>query len=414
MKYHRTYSFLAIAAAIGVAAGCADDASQPEVTQDVTPIELPAASGSMAPNLERAPDGTLVLSWIEPAGDQSALRYSAFDGHAWSEVRTVVSGDNWFKNWADFPSVVPVTNSLWGAHWLVRRPAGGYAYDVHAAISADAGKTWSAPFLPHKDNTDTEHGFVSMFDDDGRIGMVWLDGRKFVNDVTDDKRASAMTLRSASFAPDGSMVGDFVVDDMICDCCQTDVVRTGNGIAAVYRDRTEAEIRDIYAARRVDGKWQAGKPVASDQWEIPGCPVNGPVVEANSERLAVLWFSAAGNAPRVSTAFSSDAGASFGDPIVVDEQKPLGHVAAVLLPNGDLVAGWQRGDRKGSASMWLRRISADGTSGAPVEIDVAKDIFSFSVPQLEILGDSLLLVWTTRDEDDAYAIHGAKIPLSLL
>lgn len=401
----------------GLIAGCSEDAGPGGSEVAVRIIELPAAPGSMVPNLERAPDGSLVLSWIEPAGDASALRFAVFDGAAWSDARTVVTGDNWFENWADFPSVVPVTDKLWGAHWLVRREAGGYAYDIHAAISTDAGSTWSEPFLPHKDNTDTEHGFVSMFEDDGRIGMVWLDGRKFVNEVTDDKRASAMTLRSATFAPDGEMIGDTVIDDMICDCCQTDATRTGTGIAAVYRDRTEAEIRDIYVARRIEGTWADGAPVGKDGWEIPGCPVNGPVIEAHPDdanRVAVLWFSAANNAPMVSAAFSSDGAQTFGGRIVVDVEKPLGHVAATMLPDGDLVAAWQRGDRNGHAQMLLRRISSDGTSGAPFVVGAADGVFSFSVPQLEIIEDALLLVWTTRNEDDGYAIHGARLPLSLI
>ena len=104
----------------------------------------------MAPNLASGPDGTVVLSWIEPEGDGDALLFSIFDDKAWRDSRTVVSGDNWFANWADFPAVVPVSSSRWAAHWLVRREAGGYAYDIYAAISDDAGNSWSEPFTPHQ------------------------------------------------------------------------------------------------------------------------------------------------------------------------------------------------------------------------------------------------------------------------
>jgi hypothetical protein len=156
----------------------------------------------MAPNLSSGhlssgPDGTLILSWIEPEGDEDALRFAVFQDDAWGQSRKVVSGDNWFVNWADFPSVVPISGSQWAAHWLVRREAGGYAYDIHAAFSEDAGNSWSEPFVPHTDGTDTEHGFVTLFPDPDGIGMIWLDGRKYINEYDEnDVAASGMTLRA--------------------------------------------------------------------------------------------------------------------------------------------------------------------------------------------------------------------------
>ena len=98
------------------------------------------------------------------------------------------------EEYEDFPSVVPVSESLWAAHWLVSQEAGGYAYDVNTAVSEDGGHTWSETFIPHSDNTATEHGFVTIFADQGDVGMVWLDGRKMVNEYDENNiRASGMT-----------------------------------------------------------------------------------------------------------------------------------------------------------------------------------------------------------------------------
>ncbi|TDJ14465.1 MAG: exo-alpha-sialidase, partial [Gammaproteobacteria bacterium] len=272
----------------------------------------------MAPNIAIGTDGTVVLSWIEQEGGGDALRFAVFEDEEWRNTRTVVSGDNWFVNWADFPSVVPIAESWWAAHWLVRREAGGYAYDIHAAFSSDSGNSWSAPFMPHTDGTDTEHGFVTLFPDQGGVGMIWLDGRNMVNEYdVNDVGASGMTLRSAVFATDRTASRETRVDDLICDCCQTDVALTSHGPVAVYRDRTVDETRDIYLTRFVDGEWQSGIPVGDDNWKIPGCPVNGPVIQANGLRLAVAWFSAGNQQPKVQVAWSNDAGETLSAPVAV-------------------------------------------------------------------------------------------------
>ena len=67
-------------------------------------------------------DGSLVMSWLQPEGDTQLLMYSLFETGAWSEPREIARGDNWFVNWADLPSVVPIDSNTWIAHWLVLEP----------------------------------------------------------------------------------------------------------------------------------------------------------------------------------------------------------------------------------------------------------------------------------------------------
>ncbi|RLA26422.1 MAG: exo-alpha-sialidase [Gammaproteobacteria bacterium] len=393
-------------------AGCGNETASDKATGEVRLLATPAAIGSMGPNLVPGA-GSAVLSWIEPSGDGSALRYSVLDDGAWGAPRTVTSGENWFVNWADFPAVVPVSESLWATHWLVRREAGGYAYDIFAAISVDAGATWSEPFNPHTDGTDTEPGFVTIFPNDGGVGMIWLDGRKMVNDVTDDVAASGMTLRAETFAAELTSTSEVLVDDLTCDCCQTDVAITADGPVAVYRDRSVNEIRDIYVSRFVAGRWQEGQAVSNDNWEIPGCPVNGPVIRATGSDVVVAWFSAGDDRPRVQAAWSADSGKSFSTPIEVSTDQPLGHVGSALLPNGDLVVSWHHNTGGGTAELNLRRVSASGELGDVYVLQEAADIFAFSVPQLLLQGDELIASWTSKI-DDEYYLSSAAIPLGIL
>jgi hypothetical protein len=392
-----------------ITAGCGKGADNHELRV----LKTPSAEGSMGPNLARGADGTVVLSWIEPEGDGDALRFAVFGDGEWQNTRTVVNGANWFVNWADFPSVVPISKSQWAAHWLVRREAGGYAYDIHAAFSDDAGQTWSEPFTPHTDGTDTEHGFVTLFPDQGRVGMVWLDGRKFVNEYDEnDVGASGMTLRTATFGADGSPVTDALVDDLICDCCQTDVAMTSRGPVAVYRNRTVDEIRDIYLTRYVDGAWQAGKPVGDDAWEIPGCPVNGPVIQAKDSQIAVAWFSAGNQRPKVQVAWSNDAGENMSDPIVIADGGLFGHVGAAMLPSGDMAVAWLS-NAGGTAQLHLRRVSSSGEAGPDQVIAEATGVAAFSVPQILLVENKLLLAWTDASGEDSL-VKTALVPVRFL
>jgi hypothetical protein len=410
-QYSFAFSLLGFAFFV---AGCGNGPDSAADHDTVMVMESPAGPDSMAPNLATGPDGTVILSWIEAGDERDYLKYSVFAGAGWSRPETVTSGDNWFVNWADFPSVVPISESLWAAHWLVRREAGGYAYDIYAAFSRDAGESWSEPFNPHTDNTDTEHGFVSMFPSQGGVGMVWLDGRKFVNEYDEsDVAASGMTLRSAVFAPDRTAYEEVLVDDLICDCCQTDVAISSEGPVAVYRDRTTEEIRDIYFTRYVDGKWLPGKPVGDDGWNIPGCPVNGPVIQANGSLVSVAWFSASNNEPRVQLAWSNDAGKTMSAPVRVATGGLLGHVGAAMLPTGDMAVGWLSKAAGGSAELHLRRVSASGHAAPDKVVAEATGVAPFSVPQLMLVGENLLLAWTDTSADES-RVRTALVPLPYL
>jgi len=134
-------------------------------------MESPAAAGSAEPHLQAGEDGTVVLSWLEPAKEKTFLRYASFGSGAWSKPQTVASGANWFVNWADFPSVTRIRKDLWAAHWLEKTAANSYAYGIRISLSPD-GVSWLPAISPHDDHTLTEHGFVSMIGTGDKVGAV--------------------------------------------------------------------------------------------------------------------------------------------------------------------------------------------------------------------------------------------------
>jgi len=297
------------------------------------------------------------------------------------------------------------------AHWLQMSADKTYAYDVVFVQSADDGQTWFEPIRPHSDGTETEHGFVSMFRLDGRIGLIWLDGRKMVNEVSDDPVTTGMTLRSG-FIDDSQIVQqDQLVDELVCDCCQTDIAVASSGPVAVYRDRSTAEIRDIYVTRFTDGQWQPGNPVASDNWEIPGCPVNGPSIIADGDFVAVAWFTGSGGRPVVKLGVSSDSAETFGEPIEVADGRVLGRVGLVHLGKGAVAVSWLQSGADGSNDVMARKYAVDGSPG-PVHT-VATGAGSFSVPQIALAGEDLIFVWTETDEFEN-SVHSARVAAKAL
>lgn len=360
----------------------------------------PAGVDSREPELSTTPDGRIMLSWVEKVGDKRyALRFATRDAANWSKASTVAEGENWFVNWADFPSVIALADGSLAAHWLVKSGTGTYAYDVNIARSKDGGKTWGKPIVPHTDKTQTEHGFVSLVPlPDGRVGAIWLDGRnlKDVKDHEGDEHTPlpvSMTLRYAVIDAEGKLSDETQLDERVCECCQTSAAMTPEGAIAVYRDRSDREVRDIHFVTRQQGNWSGPRPVYSDNWEISGCPVNGPSVAVDGQRVAVGWFTGANDSPRVKVAFSNDAGATFAGPIEVDDGETLGRVDVLLLPDGSALVSWLSGTAEGGA-IKVRRVQPDGSLGEAAVIAKTDISRSSGFPRMARLGDEVHFAWT--------------------
>jgi hypothetical protein len=364
----------------------------------IRPSHSPTDGDSREPELNATHDGRIILSWVEKIGEKRyALRTAVRDTQGWSDSQTVAQGENWFVNWADFPSVIALHNGSLAAHWLVKSGSGTYAYNVNIARSTDGGKMWSKPIVPHTDNTQTEHGFVSLIPlPDGRLGAVWLDGRNMKDMKETEEHAPAaasMTLRYGALDEDGNLSDEVQLDERVCECCQTSAAMTSDGPIAVYRDRSQTEVRDIYFTKQINGTWTEPKPVHTDNWEINGCPVNGPSVNADGRRVVIGWFTTAEDTPRVKVAFSEDAGATFGSPIHVDDGETVGRVDALLLPDGSALVCWLSGNVEGGA-IKVRRVRSDGNLGPPAVIAKTDISRSSGFPRMARLGNEVHFAWT--------------------
>ena len=306
----------------------------------------------------------------------------------WSLSSTIAEGSNFVANWADFPSLFVAANGTMAAHWLEYGESRS-AYGIRVRTSRDNGRTWTAAAVPHA-ATPGEHGFASFFDaPGGGIGMVWLDGRDVGGHGSTH---GAMAIRSTTIQ-NASPQGETLLDPRVCDCCQTSATRTSEGVLVAYRDRSDAEIRDTAVVRFVNGKWSPPQAIGSDNWNITGCPVNGPVAAAIGRSAAVAWFTGQGDLPRTQVAFSDDAGRTFGAPIRFSSNPTLGRLAMAMLSSGRvLITSLER--VRGRSEILIREVRSDGRVTAPMTVAVSSPDRSSGFARLVVSKSTVIVAWT--------------------
>lgn len=353
-------------------------------------ISSPTGKNSSTPYLINFAD-RLYMTWIEELSDGHALKLAIYDGKSWSQPSVIISSPELFVNWADFPSVVLLKNGMLAAQWLQKSGEGKYSYDVMISTSSDNGKTWTSPVHPYQDQTKGEHGFVSLIPGSGGFEAIWLDSRKF-DQQNEHSMKNEMQLMTATWS-NGKFQPESVLDSRVCDCCQTDAAVVDGIPIAVYRDRSDSEVRDISVVRRNAGQWSQPKTLNRDNWKIAACPVNGPAISAAGNKVVVSWFTAAQDKPRVFAMFSSDGGKSFGKRIQVDSGNPVGRVDALWLEDGNALISWLENKDGNGADIMARRVKPDGAQ-SPVVIAASSAARASGFPRIAAWGKGAVIAWT--------------------
>lgn len=371
-------------------------------------VPSPAGPGAAEPFLFTTRDG-VGLSWLQPVPntDRHSLFVSLHRNGKWSAPREIVSRNDLFVNWADFPSVVEDRNGVLYAHWLQK--SGGksaYAYDVWMAISKDGGMKWSKPFLLNRDGVKGEHGFVSLVPlPNGGVGATWLDGRK-MGEGDGHEAHGDMTIRYAAIDASGAIKSEVELDARTCECCTTGMTVTASGPVIVYRDRYADETRDISYVRRGTKGWSKPTRVHADGWVVKGCPVNGPQIDAVGNRAVTSWFTAANEKQRVYAAFSNDGGATFGKPVVVDDGKPVGRVDVVMLDANTALVLWLEQTPAG-AEIRARNVTRDGKVQPSRKIADSSTARAAGFPRMTRRGNEVWFTWTEQSATSK-RIHVAR------
>ena len=344
------------------------------------------------PNLVSS-NGSLSLSWISLSNENNAtLNFSQFKKGKWIKPKTIANGSDWFVNWADFPAHA-INEDLIITSYLKKSASGTYTYDVILNLQKLSGEKLKDDFKLNTDGIQAEHGFVSIVPNNKKgFFITWLDGRNTIQKKPDGDH-KPMTIRFAEITNKGDIINESELDAAACDCCQTSIAATNKGPIVVYRDRSDQEVRDIYSVRNVNGVWKDPNPVHNDGWIINGCPVNGPKVAVKSKNLAVAWFTASDDNPRVNVSFSKTNGDSFITPLKVNDHSAIGRVDVAFLNDDEVIVSYMEVDDI-KAYLRIKKISVNGEVSEPITISEIDGGRNTGVPQLEIINNEIFIVWT--------------------
>ena len=374
-------------------------------------LASPAASGAMAVNLARHGDA-VTLTWLEPSVDASRhtlhlseLLLSGLET-GWGPAEAIATRSDLVASWADIPGLGFTASGQRWASWPQQGEKGTHATNVVLAQQTAAQPGWAEIGILHDDTSATEHGFASFaLRTDGGTQVFWLDGRAMAT-------GGDMQLRTAVIHRDTGIevpAAGQLLDPRVCECCSTDAAMASAGPIVVYRDRSDDEIRDISVVRAMgDGGWSDPVEVARDGWQIHGCPVNGPAIAAEGDRVAVAWFSAAEEQPSVKVALSDDGGAQFEAPRVVSQDMALGRVDVEIGHQGQAFVSWV--EKSGADAQIRWRSVASGGLG-PVQTLAQSSIQrTAGTPKMVRLGQNLVFAWL--DLEDPPQLRTSLVPLS--
>ena len=394
----RYLAFISIMISLLVSCKTETSKSEPAVLVNnrhtaIIEIKNPSLINSSLPRLFSNGED-LLMSWIQNKDSIASLKYSKFNGIDWTAPTEIISGSDWFVNWADFPAIADNNGSIL-TNILKKSAEGTYTYDIHLQLYSKQKNTWKNNILLNQDGIKSEHGFVSMLPyNNDSFFVTWLDGRTLVGVSKENEQ---MTLRAAFIDAEGEISNDILLDDKTCECCNTAATMTSNGPIVAYRDRSDTEIRDISIVRFVNGNWTAPKNVYQDHWEIPGCPVNGPAIDSFNDAVALAWFTAENDNPRIQVSFSENQGETFGLQYRVDNGNAIGRVDIVMIDQNNAVVSWMEPDGIDTLIQILK-VSSNGEKNIPITITKTRSERSSGFPQLELVGDRLYVAWTSLED----------------
>ena len=371
-------------------------ASANSISVSLELLASPAPSNSSLSRLVRDEAGQVYLSWVNQDNELAQLVYSKLMDTGWSNPIVIGEGADWFINWADFP-MLSVSNGNMAAHWLRISDDGAYDYDIEARFYDEKNRKWSEKRVIHTDGVSAEHGFVSMLpiSEQGETNtlITWLDGRN----TKAGEEYGEMTLRAGIFDSLGETLSEWEIDHRVCDCCQTSTAMTAKGPLVVYRDRSSDEIRDISMVRYSSGEWTKPRTIHDDKWQINGCPVNGPAVSAKDDQVAVAWFTAKEDTPKVQLALSSDSGDTFSEPIVIASPETNGRVDTAILKADAIAVSWID-ITEAHAKIMLSLFSSQGVLLHTSVVAKTSASRRSGFPIIESVGDSVFVTWTDVGE----------------
>jgi hypothetical protein len=302
-------------------------------------VELPelAIEGGKYPTITQVGE-VLYVSYFAIKDNIARLEQRRLIDGKFTAPTLISASENLMVNWADTPRFAVGKDGSSIITWL---ESNGHGYGIKYMFSRESGAAYTDAKWLHQDQRGAEHGFVSLVAlSDGGFFAAWLQGGDFGVDGVYQTSLIGLVINA-----DGSLREEFVLDDKVCDCCDTDaeIFSSGN-VVVTFRDRNDDEERDIYYVRGnpLEPKsFSAAKSLALDNWKPDGCPVNGPAIASFGRHTSALTYSdKKWSTPRLQIAQSKGGGKKFGIASILSAKDTIGRADIAYLPEGIPVAAW--------------------------------------------------------------------------
>lgn len=369
--------------------GCA---TQPQVRH-----AGPPPSGAIdEPDLTALRDGRLAATWAVVDGEGAAdIVLAVFDPTElrWGPLRRVnPSRGSAVAGRQVGPRVAADQEGTIIVSWVDRDrdPAG----DIVVSTSGDEGRSFSMPRRVNDDRgleTGQEYHDMTIARD-GTLIIVWLDERDAPEDSPNEKQVymAASDDLGSSFSANRALTSS---PGGVCPCCRPAVVSAPDGsVHLVYRDREDGLLWIRARSFRGVAGELSDAVTLSNGWDFPGCPVNGPAIEAGPDgRVWSLWvedgslFWARSDDRGVSVAARGtvrpgDAGFAGG----------ASHLSLAWSPSSGTVATWI----DGAGQVFFLPLPAAGRSPSSVPVVVPETAGTFAeAPAVASAGGEVYVCW---------------------
>ena len=303
-----------------------------------------SADGQFNPYVASDNQGGFYLAYVERKGGFSnvMLQHSSQSGGFSAPVRVNSRASDGAVRNENPPKIAVGPDSEVYVVWASERER--WKGNIRFARSMNGGKTFEPAIDLNSDAAQRpiSRAFQSIaVDAKGRLFIVWIDER---NKTATDRGAEIWM--STSIDQGKTFSRDRKILSNVCECCRpTIAVDSAGRIYVSYRvvPSTGPMLRDIAVARSDDGG-VTFRPflVNRDGWEVNACPIAGATMTIDAiDRIHVVWFTQAGDTPRLYLASSSDHGVSFTKPGAFDPAQKLAKHAHVVAGSGNrLLVAW--------------------------------------------------------------------------
>lgn len=278
---------------------------------------------------------------------------------------------------------------------------------IRMARSTDGGRTFSPARFAHDSALSGARGWESLaVGSEGRVHAVWLDGRDAERKMAAaahsgmaHKGQPPQDIYHSTIGSDGRIT-ESVIATGVCFCCKTAVaVDVRGSVYAAWRHIFPGSMRDIAFAKSTDGghRFDALVRVSEDNWELNGCPEDGPTLAVDqSGVIHIAWATVVNDGEPQKALFyaTSRDGKMFSlrARLPVAAAATPGHPQLTFTPDGGAAIAWDE------VVAGMRRISFTRVSRAGIfqPLQILSGDESASHPVIVRAEGHLIVAWTSR------------------